>query len=530
MKLLQHIIIVIFISIIFIIIYCKYWLTNIKRHLNDEYEYAHFSEIHKYNYLLYPSLMYTHPQKYVLNDNEALWIPKGWWHWVESYDTIAINFWVNNIKTNDKYDNPFVIQEKLENYDNIIEEINNYDKNLLVWHSSDDILTENKKNKKELDNNEIIITLPGYTKECTRSFPKDKLNIDLINKINPYIKLPLFLEDIKESDVDHNLWISNKYHDTGLHYDNNNGLLCVLKGKKYITLYPPSDTKYLYPLPIIPFWANIDPIQFEYNTYTFIKKLDKNTSLPSSRLLYETLKCYNNKKLIFIISDLVNRYGSSNNIVWGFKLHNNVVRWEIYVYHYTSSGDHNESFKEIAIDKNQLIKIKIIKNNNNLIIHSFDLYENGTIGKDIHFYYNENKIMNIPFFGKSDTLQEDGITKFDSYFVLDESKRFMKEYDNYMKKINYKDNKVFILKYLLLKYNCSYYCIFNKNPDQIFILYLGISINDFILFLDEFKYSSELINHVKTHVDKYKDILHEIAIIYDINTGKPIRTAFYGLV
>ena len=93
----------------------------------------------------------------------------------------------------------------------------------------------------------------------------------------------------------------------------------------------------------------------------------------------------------------------------------------------------------------------------------------------------------------------------------------MKEYDDYMKKIIYSDKKIFILKYLLLKYNCSYYCIHNKNPEQIFIQYLGISINDFILFLEEFKYSYMLIEHIKTNVDKYNDILHEITIVYDIN-------------
>ena len=39
-----------------------------------------------------------------------------------------------------------------------------------------------------------------------------------------------------------------------------------------------------------------------------------------------------------------------------------------------------------------------------------------------------------------------------------------------------------------------------------------------------------LISHVRTNLDKYRDILHEITIVYDINTCKPIRSAFYGLV
>ena len=44
-----------------------------------------------------------------------------------------------------------------------------------------------------------------------------------------------------------NFWLNNGNIDTGLHYDDNHGLLCLFSGKKVVTLFPPSDTKYLYP-------------------------------------------------------------------------------------------------------------------------------------------------------------------------------------------------------------------------------------------------------------------------------------------
>ena len=527
MKLLKIILAIYIIIIISLIIYhCKYNITNEKRHLNDDFGYAHYSKIHRYNYLLYPSLLFTSPKRFILEENQALWIPKGWWHWIESFDTIAINFWLTDIKKNNKYEIPFITKETLSK--KIVDEINNFNNNVSIWKSSEDNIETKDINKKDLQKNEIIFTLPGYVK----NFTKDKLNQNLIDKIKPYVKIPQLLKNIKTSEIDYNLWISDKFHDTGLHYDDNYGLLCVLKGKKYITLYPPSDTQYLKPLPILPYWVNNDPVEFEYNTYSFIKKLNKNMSLSSSRLLYETLKCYNNKDIMLLLSNKLN-FLQPNQVVWGFKLHNNVVRWEIYIYHYSLKNNEEPSYlyKFDLYDSKKDILIKMNeKYNKKLIIHSFDLYENGKIGKDIHFYYNSGTNMSLPFFGTGETLTEDGDIVFESYYVLDISKRFIEQYDNYMKKINFTNTKVFNLKILLEKYNCTYYCIHNKNPYHIFIQYLGISINDFILFLEEFNYPIALITHVKTNSDKHKLILHEITIVYDINTSKPIRSAFYGLV
>ena len=47
------------------------------------------------------------------------------------------------------------------------------------------------------------------------------------------------------------MWISigNKTRST-LHYDAKNNFLCVIKGEKVVTLYSPSETKYLYANPI----------------------------------------------------------------------------------------------------------------------------------------------------------------------------------------------------------------------------------------------------------------------------------------
>ena len=250
MKVKFKIILVIYIIIMLLLVmyYCKFGISNNKsRHLSDEFGYAHFSEITRYNYLLYPSLLYTHPQRVILKENEALWIPKGWWHWIESFDTIGINFWLTNIKENDKYEIPFIIKQKLSN--KIVEEINIF-KDVSIWDSYNDKIENKDVNKKNLQKNEIIITLPGYVKQFTRS----KLNPELIKKVAPHIKIPELLEKIKDSEIDYNLWISNKFHDTGLHYDDTPSILYVLKGKKtvYITNPEQKENLYLKTFPSLP--------------------------------------------------------------------------------------------------------------------------------------------------------------------------------------------------------------------------------------------------------------------------------------
>ena len=53
--------------------------------------------------------------------------------------------------------------------------------------------------------------------------------------------------------------MTSNYTDTGLHYDDNDGILCCLSGTKVI--FPPSDTKYLYKFETYD-WMNHKAIEF----------------------------------------------------------------------------------------------------------------------------------------------------------------------------------------------------------------------------------------------------------------------------
>jgi hypothetical protein len=299
-------------------------------------------------------------------------------------------------------------------------------------------------------------------------------------------------------------------------------MITILKGCKNIVLYSPKDNFYLSPYCVIPYWAKTKPTQFYYNTYEYIKELPN--SLPSSRLLYELIMCYNNKQMLTIITDIINKIGS-NKIVYGCKLQDNIFRCEMYFYHYSSTNNQNMSDYNL---RNFFLKNDTSEYlNKNIIIHSFDLYNNDTvIGDEIHFYHNLDSKLQLPHFGYGKKINNNEIID-ESLYVVDNSYNTIKNYDRYLTKIQL--NGFNHYKKILYKYNCKYINLWNKYNNNLFIQYLDISIDDFIYFLTEFNYPNKFIQHVKSNYNKYEDIIHEITIVYDQNL-KPIRSAFYGLI
>jgi hypothetical protein len=493
------------------------------RHLTNEYHYAHFSTIYKYNILIYPELIFTSPIFITLYEGQSLYIPKLWWHWITSdILTISINYWCQDINYHNNY---IIINNSFQDNNLLVNKILSYNKDIKNIDNNNNIYIDKINN----NNQKFIITLEGYKDKNKNNKGH---NIEFLNYIKKYIKIP---DIFKNHEVDTNVWIANGVHDTGLHYDDYNGIISVIKGYKKIILFPPNNSFYLNPYCIIPFWAKSKPLDFFYNTYEYINELTN--SLPSSRLLYEMINCYNNKKMLQYITNVIEIIGS-DKIVYGCKLHNNVFRCELYFYHFSDKNNKLES------DCN-LINYKFPYNNlpdqNNIIIHSIDLYNNKTMtSNEINIYFKINNLL-LPTKGynktfNSDTLQFNLLPA--ELYILDLTEKFIINFEKYLEIINLKDFNNH--KYLLNKYKSIYTCIWNKNNHSllqsgtinnniIYIQYLGISINDFINFLIEFNYPNDFIEHVNKNIKLYTNIKHEISIIYDINY-KVIRTAFYGLV
>ena len=463
---------------------------NLNRNLTSEHDYAHFSAIDNTNYLFKPSLLLTHPQRFTLNAGESIMIPRKWWHWVRTYGpSTAVNFWMPLTIGSSQI--PFITDAKQppELLKAIEESIHKSE----AWKSTIDIIHPNHMINND---NEYIITLEGYR----RNNRFKKLNETLLVTAKKHAKIP--------PGSEMNVWISKGYHDTGLHYDDKDGILSVLSGRKEVTLYPPTDTPYLSPLNSIPDWAKQRPTKVHYNIYRFQKFLP-DTSYPSARILYESI---HNKAVLREVTKMKDE--AKSPLVWGCKWQDGVMRWEIYAYHFDI---HNNIYNNPDLEGFRL------KEKTPCLIHSIDLLDTDTpIGPDIHYYYKTSEGSDFPIFGTGTT----GLETPEGIYCIDTHDQTKKHFKTYLEKIGFK----YVERYsvLLDKYKCKDHAIWNKYKDQIYIQYFGISLSDFISFLKEYNYPKKLIDHVSTH--EYEEIEHEITIVYDLKTLQPVRTGFYGIL
>ena len=548
------IIIVLFILLLCVCYYCVTININNNRHLTRSYHYAHFSKINSWNYLLFPSLLLTSPKRYVLREGDALFIPKKWWHWIVTpTKTSAINFWFENIiasndpsKINDLYN--FEQQQKI--YEQIIAYIKEENKHY-IWNSSkhfgaNGLLYSGEAFLNEHKNNRYLLTLAGYGNDLN--------NENIKKKLIKWIELPDVLKtstiNQEKPVIDINLWVSSNYHDTGLHYDDNDGILYVLKGEKHITLFPPNDSKYLAPYDITPNYAKVVPLFMKYNEYHIIKELPYKVGfmpykvgnnrlpfkvgfMPCQMILYQSLICFAkyNNVLTTVQKIYDNKSDPFKKLVWGCKKHDDVYRWEIYNYHYDQYDNtkiNKTDWTAIILNGNSISKkIEIIINNKKTIINSIDILNSVDCLNDKHHSYEIGKNLTalvLPFYGNGFDIINNKKQKVGT-FIYDTYESVIKNGETYccQLKLSY-NNKV---KDLLQKYKASDMCLWNKKGDY-FIQWLGISIDDFIHFLQENNYGQCFINHIIENRNKYEFLAHEITIVYDKVTLSPYRSGFYG--
>jgi hypothetical protein len=308
------------------------------------------------------------------------------------------------------------------------------------------------------------------------------------------VKNNLKIPDAVPEKFDYNVWVSAGKHDTGLHYDDEDGILSIVEGTKDIILFPPSDSKYLIPYEVGYPWVSDQAFDFHYNIGLIVKKINGPSS---SQLLYET--CKHDKR---VLANITHIYKANNkqHLTWGFKKQGDTVRWELYKY---------------TIHRSPMVT-------------SWDVYSDTyKLDNKIHYYYKDDDgsaVTELPVWGYG-KYEEDG--KF-----FDESKRFVictyhvfkYKYDEYMAKLGY-ESIADEFKKFVFRYDCYELCVHNKDPGLIFIQSLGISNDDFITFLQENEYPQNIIDFVNQ--PDYA-INNEITIVYDIETKQIFRTAIYG--
>ena len=555
------IILIIIFFLLIIVVFFYYCVTiniNNKRHLTRSYNYAHFSKINSWNYFLFPSLLLTTPKRYVLREGESLFIPKKWWHWIVTpTKTSAINFWFENIITSNapaKINDLYNFEQKQKIYEKIIQYIKEENKHY-IWNSSNHfgsngLLYSGEAFLNENKNHMYLLTLAGYGSNLN--------NENIKKKLIKWIELPDVLKTSninKEKPViDINLWVSSNYHDTGLHYDDNDGILYVLKGEKHITLFPPNDSKYLVPYDITPNYAKVAPLFMKYNEYYIIKDNISgygnnrlpcqvgnnrlpcqvgNNRLPCQMILYQSLICFAkyNNVLTTIQKIYDNKIDPLKMLVWGCKKQDDVYRWEIYNYHYDQYDNtiiNKTDWTAIILNENSISrKIKRIIKEKKTIINSIDILNGVDCLNNQHHSYEMGKNMTgiiLPFYGNGYDIINNKKQKV-STFIYDTYESLIKNGETYcyQLKLDY-NNKV---KELLQKYKASDMCLWNKKGDY-FIQWFGISIDDFIHFLQENHYGQCFINHIMENRNKYAFLSHEITIVYDKVSLAPYRSGFYG--
>jgi hypothetical protein len=243
-------------------------------------------------------------------------------------------------------------------------------------------------------------------------------------------------------------------------------------------------------------WKNSPSINCEYNLYRKKENINGNSS---ANFLYQT--CKDNLGVMSSISNVIKNFhgfDSINKTIWGYKKIKNYYKWELYNYE----------------EKNCNIKsyeIYPVKNTNSVYISNFydeyylDIQQNEFHLGSIYRIKNKEK------------------TKL-GIFLLDETCNFKNNFKDYVSMLSY-DNS-FLTKNILEKYRCKHLCIHQKNNNEFYIQYIGISKKDFLNFLVENEYEDELINHYEKN--DYQ-ISNEITLVYDYDF-KIKRSSFYGIV
>ena len=123
---------------------------------------------------------------------------------------------------------------------------------------------------------------------------------------------------------------------------------------------------------------------------------------------------------------------------------------------------------------------------------------------------------------KNILLQERG------YFIIDTFNNFISNFDKYYEHLKYSEKIYDWVRYKLInKYRADYLCIFQKNNHEFYFMFIGISREDFLKFLKEYKYDKDLIHEYENN--EY-NISNEVSIIFCKKTLKVLRTAFYGII
>lgn len=211
------------------------------------------------NYYKFPLAEHCQFIEIDLNENEYVFIPANWMHWVftEPYN-ISMNYFITNINYFKMNNDNFLsqnINKKIPFKGEVQNKLN---------LSYKDFLSKNLDNKFKFvystTSHCVPIKKPGYTnityfkynslrdfltsdyKKFFTYIPQNFINDTYLNKLEN------FIADIDDKiNYEPSIWINfDKNINSGLHYDDDNNIIINFVGKKKILLAKPDDRKYMY--------------------------------------------------------------------------------------------------------------------------------------------------------------------------------------------------------------------------------------------------------------------------------------------
>tara|TARA_R110002072_G_scaffold45565_1_gene126643 strand:- start:50094 stop:51764 length:1671 start_codon:yes stop_codon:yes gene_type:complete len=554
----------------------KSQLDNGASHRYSDSKYGHFSPITAGNKHLFPDLIKANPQKFILEKGDCLYIPSNWWHWITSHGerSIGVNAWFSYSREDGlpkKYNNiasewPALTKWTNEYLISICDKSN--PGGIWIW-------SEKSAIKKRITLKEFIdrhgdsilekefaylLTAPEYE---LAGHPQNKFFIEALSSD---VFIPDCLDVDGLGDAKWNFWMNFGGIDSGMHYDNDDGYLFVVDGRKEIILYPPSDSKYLSPYPLIPTQLQQTKRHFMFNLYRDLGPISTSPVgddyIDTADLLaISLLRAPNLAKFTL---ELQKKYGPGK-IVYGVKNCDGVFRWEYYFYGVNkeaSNGQHSKDFFATSSNNSQFALPSNYASNNPepvseanvqgeatpLMIYSYDYTEdmffnyrpeNGTeqiIYDNINLYYPLEDYIEMPFTFKEIT-----------HSIPDDKELFksvacLMIYDNLFTtkaNIHYhcknlgidKSDADNLIKFFEgSNYKCLVINLVNKKS-EIGLYCFGISYEAFLNFLTEYLYTHNLVVAVTNFSEESKKMEFEVGFHFPKGdtSGRPSRTAFYGL-
>lgn len=560
-------------------------------HLYADSKYAHFSQITETNKSRFPLFQKASPIIFTLEAGDCLFIPAKWWHWVKSYGDrcLSINYWFSESTENSSANStenskqPQLHKNLVKDWPAVSKWTNDYltetcnrvtPDGLWVW-------TSGFAYKQRITMPEFIqkyyraggdkefaylITLKDYEHKDSPS------NGRLLDALVDDFTFP-FQDRYQEYGC--NFWMNFGGIDTGLHFDDQDGLLCVVAGTKQVTLYAPSDTPYLAPYPEQAILLAPTNRKFMYNLYLDLGEFNPPISITSSKILELTLRKAPN--LANYVAKLQTKFGTGN-IMYGIKNNNGHIKWEFYFYgvdrfsqtyqdkvllfeipEYNSSlclDDYLEFHQQELCPNEPSLDISKI-DRNGLILYSVDFDEESAMtGKleKLNLYYAIADRIETPFIlhehtfflnnqstsnnktttsetvssatttSQINSIQYIGLfsacfASLESLFTICLSIGItVNDIHNLVKFCNYSN------------YRCKTVNIVNKRT-EVGIYFFGISYQSFVDFLREYRYPPEVLSLCSENPDSISKLELEVGfhLPKGASNGLPSRTAFYGL-